>query len=340
MNTDSQIAGFLNDPVPSARSRRRLLAGLAAAAAALPLRGFAQQRPTVRLMVGFPAGGLPDQVARVLAEHWRVALGATVVVENRVGANGRLAAQAVKNAAPDGNTLWLTPGLGATHLPHVFTDLGYDLFADFAPVSATVESDFAFAVDPNLPATSVKAFADWAAKNPAKAAYGSAGQGSAPHLMGHQLSRALNVPLQHIAYKGANFALTDLMGGHVASMFATTPFLLPQHAGGKLRILAVTGPARSPKLPDVPTFRELGMPELTVVDGNWVFAPARTPPAVVERLAAATAEAVAGKEMQALVASQNVVAAPHGPAALARIVREQFDRQGAAVKAAGFTAQQ
>lgn len=340
MIVDSQIAGLANGSRPASAGRRRLLAGALAAGVVAPSRPRAQGRPTVRLMVGFPAGGLPDQVARVIAEHWRVALGAPVVVENRVGANGRLAAQAVKNAAPDGNTLWLTPGLGVTHLPHVYTDLGFDPFTDFAPVSGTVESDFAFAIDPALPATSVKAFADWAAKNPAKAAYGSAGQGSAPHLMGHQLARGLKVPMQHIAYKGANFALTDLMGGHVASMFATTPFLLPSHVAGKLRILAVTGTARNAKLPDVPTFRELGLPELTMVDGNWVFAPAKTPTAIVERLAAATADAVAGKEMQSLVASQNLVAAPHGPAVLARLLREQFDRQGAAVKAAGFTAQQ
>jgi tripartite-type tricarboxylate transporter receptor subunit TctC len=319
--------------------RRRLIAGAggALALAGAP-RAFAQQGP-MKLLVGFPAGGLPDQVARALAEHYRVALGTTVLVENRVGAVGRLAANGVKNAPPDGMTLLVTPGLGITHLPHVFTDLGFDAFTDFTPIGGTVESDFAIAIDPALPVKTLREFADWCRANPARAAYGTAGEGSAPHLMGFQLAQALGVPMQHIPYKGANFAATDVMGGHLASVWATTPFLLPHHAAGKLRIVATTGKARAAKLPDVPTFAELGMPQLTMIDGNWVFAHAKTPPAIVERLAAATAASVGSKEMQALIASQNVVPAPLSPSALAQVMREQHARQGAAVRAAGFRPQ-
>ena len=340
MNSDSQIAGF-DDRRPPSRGRRRLLLGAAGAVGAAPLaaRRAAAQAPQTKILLGFPAGGLPDQVARALAEHLRTALGTTVVVENRAGANGRIAAQAVKNAAPDGATLLLTPGLGVTHLPHVYSDLGFDPFTDFAPVGGTVESDFALAVGPHVPARTLKEFADWARANPATAAYGSAGEGSAPHLMGFQLSRALGVPMQHIPYKGANFAATDVMGGHLASSWATTPFLLPHHQNGKLRILATTGTARHPKLADVPTFREAGIAELTFVDGTWLFAPAKTPAPVIARLAAATAAAVDSPEMRALIAKQNVSPAPMTPAALAKAMREQYDRQGAAVRAAGFRPQ-
>jgi tripartite-type tricarboxylate transporter receptor subunit TctC len=338
MTSNSQTAGFTSFQ-PSAR-RRLLQAGIGVLATAAGAGAAAQQHPPMKLLVGFPAGGLPDQVARALAEHLRVALNTTVVVENRVGANGRLAAQAVKNAPPDGSMLLVTPGLGISHLPHVYKDLGFDPFTDFAPVANTVGSDFAFAIDAALPVTSLEAFAEWARRNPEKAAYGSAGQGSAPHLMGHQLSRGLGVPLQHIAYKGTNFALTDLMGSHLASLFATTPFLLTPHRNGKARILAITGTARSPQLPDVPTFAERGIPDLTISDGNWVLAPAKTPASLVGALAAASIAAVSGNEMQSLITRQNVVAMPMGPAALGALMRQQYDRQGAAVKAAGFTAAQ
>jgi tripartite-type tricarboxylate transporter receptor subunit TctC len=333
---DSQMAGFKTEAAHAPARRGLLGAALAVGTLAASRRAAAQPKAPMKLLVGFPAGGLPDQVARTLADALRESLGTPVIVENRVGANGRIAIQAVKAAAPDGTTLLLTPGLGMTHLPHVYTDLGFDPFTDFMPVSGTVESDFAFAIDPGVPARTLREFAEWARNTPARAAYGSAGEGSAPHLMGYQLAKGLGVPMQHIPYKGANFALTDLMGGHLASLFATTPFLLTPHQNGKARVIGVTGTARSPKLPEVPTFRELGLPELSVIDGTWVLAPARTPTAIIDRLAAACSDAVASPGMKALIAQQHLVAAPIGPAALAKAMREQYDRQGAAVRAAGF----
>jgi tripartite-type tricarboxylate transporter receptor subunit TctC len=321
-------------------SRRSFLAGLTLATAGLATAPAFGQRQPIKILVGFPPGGLPDLVARALAEHYRVTLGTTAVVENRVGANGRLAAQAVKNAAPDGNTLLLAPGLQMIHLPHVYSDLGYDVFSDFAPIGNVVDADFGFAINPKIPATTLKEFVDWARKNPDTAAYGSAGQGSAPHLMGAMLAQELDVKLNHVPYKGANFALTDVMGGHMASLWATTPFLLPQHANGRVRILATTGTRRAAKLPQVPTFRELGHDVLTYTDGHWMLAPAKTPPDVVARLSAATLEAVKSKEVQSLVTGQEAIEAPLGHAALAKLMREEYDRRGALIRKLGFTATQ
>lgn len=320
-------------------TKRRNVLQTLAAAGILPVLPFARaQSPSNRILVGFPAGGLPDIVARGIAVGVSQALEGPSVVENRPGANGRLAGQAVKAAAPDGRTLLVCPASAMVHLPHVYKDLGYDPFADFAPVAQLVENAFAFAISAKNPARNLAEWGVWCKQNPEQATYGSPGQGSSPHFMGDQVGRALAAPMRHVPYRGNNFALTDVTGGHISGMVSTTGQLTPQHKAGHIRILAVTARTRLPELPAVPTFEEQGMAQLTLTEGTWVMAPGRTSAAVVDKLSAAILGLL--KSQPQLAASLEIQAdvAPLGAAALAQRLREDFDRRGAGIRAAGFSA--
>jgi tripartite-type tricarboxylate transporter receptor subunit TctC len=318
---------------------RHLLATPIAAPMLLGAGPAAAQAGPVRVFVGFPAGGLPDAVARSLAPAVGALMGSPAVVENRPGANGRLAAQSVRAAAPDGRTLLVCPASAMVHLPHVYKDLGYDPFTDFAPVAQLVENAFAFAISGKLPARNLAEWAAWCRDHPAQATFGSPGQGSSPHFMGVTLARGLGVAMSHIPYRGNNFTLTDVSGGHISGMVSTTGQLLPPHKAGQLRILGVTSPKRLPELPEVPTFAEQGVPALTLTEGTWAFAPARTPPAVLERLGEAVLGALKQREIATALETQADIA-PLGPAALAARLRRDFDERGAGIRAAGFTAGQ
>jgi len=314
--------------------RRFALQTIAAALSGVHTLGWSQAGVT-KILVGFPPSGLPDMVARSLAEAMG-RNGMPAVVENRPGANGRLAAQAVKAAAADGRTLLITPASGMVHLPHVYKNLGYDPFTDFAPVAQLVENDFAFSVSPKLGVKTLAEFAAWAKKNPDAATYGSPGLGSAPHLMGATLAKALEAPMKHVPYKGNNFAINDISGGHISSMFTSTTFAAAAYKAGNVRLLGVTGRRRHAAFPDVPTFTELGFKGLSIVEGTWLLAPAKTPPSVLEKLAALAAAAATSQEMKNVIQDQ-ATAAPLAPAAVAALMREEFERRGASVRAAGFT---
>lgn len=316
---------------------RRTVLGLGAAAAGIAALPAWAQRGPIRLFVGFPPGGLPDLVARALAEQFKRSFDLPAVVENRPGANGRIAGQAVKNGAPDGTIFLVAPASGMVHLPHVYNDLGFDPLTDFAPVAQLCENDFALAINAKLPAQNIKEFAQWAQAQPAQASFASPGTGSSPHMMGLQMARALGIKLTHVPYRGSNLGLADVVGGHVAGMVASTSFFMQPVKAGSLRVLATTGTARSSLLPQVPTFQELGMPQLTMVEGTWLLAPAKTPAAVVDKYAAAAIEALKSREMQGFLDGQTLPA-PLGPKDLAKLMREEFDRRGASIKAIGFTA--
>lgn len=307
-----------------------------AGAAALPA-GFAQQRGSLKIYVGFPPGGLPDLVARALAEQFRRSFDVTAIVENRPGANGRIAGQAVKNGAPDGTVFLIAPASGIVHLPHVYNDLGFDPMMDFVPVAQLVENDFAFAVSSKIPVDNLKEFAIWCARNPERAVFASPGLGSSPHFMGVTIAKAIGAKMIHVPYKGNNFALNDLQGGHIASMIASTSFLLQPHKTGFLRILATTANARTTSLPQVPTFGELGYGQLTLTEGIWLMAPAKMPSAMVDRFAASAIESLKSKEMMGVINGQ-AVPAPLVSRELAKVMREEFDKRGAAIREAGFSA--
>ena len=316
--------------------RRHVLQVLAAAGLLPVLPTSHAQAAGNKVLVGFPPGGLPDIIARGISAGVTQALEGATVVENRPGANGRLAGQAVKAAAPDGRTLLVCPASAMVHLPHVFKDLGYDPFNDFTPVAQLVENAFAFAISAKIPANNLAEWGAWCKQNPDQATYGSPGQGSSPHFMGDQVGRALGAPMRHVPYRGNNFALSDVTGGHISGMVSTTGQLVPQHKAGHVRILAVTARTRLPELPDVPTFAEQGMQQLTLTEGTWVMAPARTPAAVVDKLSAAILGLLKSQPQLAASFEAHADVAPLGAAALAQRLREDFDRRGAGIRAAGF----
>ena len=251
----------------------------------------AQSQPG-RIVVGFPAGGSVDLVARLLEEQWR-RKDMPFLVDNRSGAGGRLAAEHVKAAAPDGQTVLLTPASMMAIYPHTYKALRYTPSTDFAPVSRVVSYDFAIAVGPGAGgAKTLEEFIAWARQNPAKAAFASPAAGSAPHFLGAMFAEASKAPLLHVPYRGTAPAIPDVIGGTIASVFSVFGDLMPHHRAGKMRILATTASKRSELLPDVPTFSELGFQSMTFSEWYGLFAPAGTPSNKVQDLQRATAEAL------------------------------------------------
>ena len=238
-------------------SRRAGLLALAAMLAAPPLAQAQDQ--AVRIVFPFTAGGSGDALARLISDKLAAALGRPVVVDNRTGAAGRIGVVAVKNAAPDGGTLLITPIAPVAVMQHVYPNLEYDPFKDLAPVSQLATFDFAVGVGSHVPAQSVKELVAWVKADPSRAAFGSPAAGALPHFFGVLFGRAAGLELQHVAYRGSAAAVSDLVAGHVPMVFTTLSDLLEQHKAGRVRILAVSGAARSPFLPAAPTFREFGL---------------------------------------------------------------------------------
>ena len=240
------------------RNFQRLVITSALVAAALPLGALAQDTPPLRLLVGFPPGGSVDVVARLLADRLRPLLNQQVIVENKPGAGGRLVLGELKRAPADGNTLVLSPSGALVISPWLYT-LNYDPIKDFTPISRVVTFDFAVTAGPAAPIGDFRVVMAWLKANPNRANYGTSGAGTVPHFAGLLLSQAAGVTLTHVPYKGGAHAVTDLLGGQIPLMVDTASETIEHHRAGRLRILAVTGPTRSPVLPDVPTLKESGV---------------------------------------------------------------------------------
>ena len=283
------------------------LLGLAAFA---PLAQAQDNYPTkpIRLVVGFPAGGPTDVVARAFGDFAARALGQPVVVDNKPGANTILAAEAVASAPPDGYTL-LLGALNHTMIPALYSNrVKFDALRSFAPVCSMAVSPTVLVVGPSMPVKTLSEFLAAVRAKPGERTYATPGSGSGGHFASEQFNRLAGTRMNHIPYKGAAQAVTDLMGGQVDSSFATLGSVLPQVQSGKLRALAVASPQRSPLLPDVPTFEESGVKGYSADAWYGLLAPAGTPPEIVARLtriagdfsrAPATAEKLRGLGMQA-----------------------------------------
>src|SRR5438067_1059227 len=280
-------------------SRRSVL--LSAIGLALGQRALAQTTAKpVRIIVPFPAGGGTDVAARLIGEKLRGNYAPAVIVENRVGASGRTGVEAVKNAEPDGTTLLFTPDFLMTVYPHSFKRLSYEPLKDFIPIALIARSGLALAAGPALPAEvkTVRQYVDWAKTNPKNAFYATTSAGGTPHFVGVMLARDSGAVLSPVHYKGGAPALQDLMGGQIPVSINPVSELLPQLQGGKIRVLAVTSEERSKFLPDVPTMKESGFPEIVLAPWLGFFAPARTPADIVKRLANGIADATAFGDTQ------------------------------------------
>jgi tripartite-type tricarboxylate transporter receptor subunit TctC len=303
------------------------------AALALPC---AAQDKAVRILIGFPPGGTTDLLGRVLADKLKDDLGQTVLVENRPGAIAAIAAEAVKNAPPDGGTLLLNVVGSMIVAPNARKTNTFDTLRDFAPVSLVTTSHLALAVGPAVPAKTLKEFLDWARANRGKAFYATSGAGSLPHMLGLLLAREARVELTHVPYKGTAAYINELIGGQVPAAFDALGDLSEQHRAGKLRIIAIAGSARSKAMPELPTMREQGI----AVEGMaWfgLFAPAATPRAIQDRISGAVAKALQHPEVAARLVTLNMEPVGSTPEAFRKVVQDDWTKWGAIVKASGFT---
>jgi tripartite-type tricarboxylate transporter receptor subunit TctC len=298
----------------------------------------AQSEKPVRIVVGFPAGATLDSLARQVAEKLRVSLNQPVIVENRTGAAGRLAAEFVKSQPGDGLTLLMTPVANMAIMPHSHKGLRYDPFRDFVPVAHVANFQIAFAVGPAVPSQTLRDYVALVKKDPKAGNYASAAAGSIPHFLGVMFARTAGIELTHVPYKGTAPALTDLVGGQIAAAVMTVPDIAQLQRAGKVRALAVAGAKRSAALPDVPTFREQGY-ELEGSGWYAVFAPASTPKETVDRLSRLVAQATQTPEVRAFIEKGGMEATGTTPAELAAILKADYDRWGPVIKASGFTSE-
>ena len=262
-------------------TRRRLLGASAATMLAPGFGGaaFAQAWPSrfVRLVVPYPAGGGADAIARIVSGRLSETWGQQVVIENRGGAGGNIASDAVARSAPDGYTLYLAGEFQATNL-YAYPKLSYDPVADFLPVSLVVQYPVALVVPNSSPARTIGEFIAHANANKGKITFASPGYGTGPHLAGEMFKRVAGIELTHVPYRGAAPALQDLVPGRVDSLVNNIAPIVPLMQQGQLRVLAVTTAKRTPAAPDVPTLAESGLPGFDVSGWYAFFVPAKTPP--------------------------------------------------------------
>lgn len=314
--------------------RRRLIAsGLLAFAC---LGAWAQDNP-VRLVVGFPPGDTSDVLARMLIEPIRQQIGQPVIVDNRAGAGGMIAAEATKNAVADGRMLMLTPLAPMVTFPYTFAKINYDPIKDYEPVTLLATFDLAIAVNAATGPRTMAEFAERIRKEPLLTNFGSPAAGSLPHMFGLELGRVLKTPTTHVAYRGDAPAKQDLMGGVIGFVVAPTAAFIELEKSGRVRILATSGKQRSPGLPHVPTLKESGVD----LEGSaWfaLFAPAKTPKDVVDKISKAAMSAMSDPAIRKRLNDLELQPAAQGPASLAETLVKDQQRWSAVIRDSGFKA--
>jgi tripartite-type tricarboxylate transporter receptor subunit TctC len=310
-------------------------------ALSLPFLAYSQPYPAVfpskpiRLIVSYPAGGGADAMARLVSPKLAEALGQPVLVENRGGASGTIAADLVAKASPDGYTLLLDATNHAVN-PSLLPKLPYDPDKAFAPVTLLALFPNMVVVHPAFPANSIRELIQKIKAEPGKIAFASSGNGSAQHLAGELFRQRAGLDMVHVPYKGGGPALVDVMGGQVPLYFGNMASALPHVKNGKLKALAITGSKRSPAAPDLPTVAESGIPGYQVYEWNAIFAPAGTPPAIVNRLQAEIAKVVKIPEVRDRMLALGAEIVASTPADLGAWVREQTASWTKVVRAANI----
>lgn len=288
-----------------------------------------------RIIVGFPPGGSADTIARLLAERLRDELKRPVFVENRPGAGGRVLAAALKTLPADGSVVMLAPDALLTTNPFVFRKLTYDP-ADLVPVSLVAEFPFAFATGAETGAKSFPEYVKWARENRTTAGFGSPAAGSPLHFVGLMVARDIGVDLLHVPYQGGAPLLNALAGGQVSAGINTLTDMLEMHKSGRIRIIAIPGTKRSPLVPEVPTFAELGYQQVVVRGFYGLWAPAATPPAAIASWNAALQRVLAMPELRERLAALAFEARASTPAELDQLAKRDAAVWGPVIKASGF----
>ena len=305
----------------------------------VPFLCTAQQYPSkpIRIMVPFPVGGIADIYSRLIGNRWSELWGQPVLVENRTGAGGNIAAEMVARSAPDGYTLVM--GSLGTHAVNVtlFSKLPFDPVRDFAPVALALEAEGLLVVHPSVPARNVPELIAFARSKPGAITYASAGLGTASHLAGELFKTMAKVDLVHIPYKGNVPAITDLLAGQTSVLFGTMPTVLPHAKAGKLRALATIGTARSAASPELPTVAET-LPGFEVT--NWVglFAPAGTPPDIVRQLNTEVQRLMQSKAIATRLTAEGARFIPTTPDQFGAFVKAEIAKWAPVVRASGARA--
>ncbi|WP_341897924.1 tripartite tricarboxylate transporter substrate binding protein [Ferrovibrio terrae] len=322
-------------------SLRGLAAAIVTCAVALLLAptAWAQAYPgkIIKLVVPFAAGSGTDAVARITAQNLTDALGQQVIVDNKPGANGAIAAEFVARSAPDGYTLFMTTNTTHSANPSLMKKINYDPVKDFAPVSRMGNLPFMLVVNPELPIKSVKDLIDYARKNPGKVSYGTGN--STGIVAGATFGLANKIELLHVSYKSTPPAMTDVMGGQVTMMFTDLASGIGNVKAGRMRALAVTTAKRSALVPDLPSMEEAGVPNFDLNSWNGVFAPAGTPADIIARLNAELVKIVARPEVKDKLAQIGFDAFTSTPAELDAFVRSELVKWAKLVKDAGIEAE-
>jgi tripartite-type tricarboxylate transporter receptor subunit TctC len=312
---------------------------LAAALVAFATAATAQTK-AVRIVVAYPPGGGIDVMARQVAEKLTGMWGQPVVVENKPGANTILAADTVAKSAPDGNTVLFTTDATFSINPHLYAKLPYDAERDFIPVTMLVLLQQLLVANPSLPANSLAELIALAKSKPGTINYASYGSGSQPHLSGEMLKYKAGIDLVHVPYKGISLAVPAVMAGEVQLTFAGIATSMPQLKSGRIKALAIGGPKRSPLLPEVPTFTELGYPEVETHAWFGFFLPARSPAEAVQRLYADTRKILDDPEFrqkQLIDKGYDVVGS--SPTEFAAYIKRDSQSRARAVKISGAKAE-
>jgi tripartite-type tricarboxylate transporter receptor subunit TctC len=319
----------------------RCMRAVAALAALVPVLGLTQGAASypdkpIKLVVPYPPGGSTDPVARLLAQDIASRIGQPIVVDNRPGAAGSIGTEAVARAAPDGYTILLHTSVIATD-PTLKKNAAYDVKRDLAPVTLAVTGPYLVVVNPSLPVRNIAELIAYAKANPGKLFYGSAGQGSSGHLIGELFKQAAGIEMTHVPYKGGGPSITGLMGNEVQLLFDTLGGSRALAESGKLRALAVTSPARSPVMPNVPTVSESGLKDFQAVYWLGIFAPAKTPPPIVDKLYREIKQSLDNPEIKAKLQEQGNVAQALPPAEFAKVLDGDIQRYRTVIDSAKIT---
>ena len=312
------------------------LLGGAALAPLVHAQAFTPGQP-IKVLIGVPAGGTQDVLTRAIAHEVRDALG-PLVIDNRSGAAGRIAVEAVKNAAPDGRTLLLGTASMMTMFPSAYRNLSYDAIKDFVPIINAARFELALTVHKDVPASTLAEFITWAKAQGDRLSFASYGAGTPSHFLGEMLNRAAGLKMTHVAYRGSTPARQDLMGGTVPVYFDTVGGAQQMLTTGRAKVLATSGEKRSPLMPSLPTFVEAGYKDVVAAAWFAYYAPRKTPQPIVDKLRAEFTRAVNSREVRQQLLQNGMYPVGDGPEALVKTMREDTARWGGIMRAVNFQA--
>lgn len=327
---------------PGSLRRRGALAALGALAlCALPLstahaQAFPNGQP-IKVLIGVPAGGTQDVLTRAIAHEVRDSLG-PLIIDNRSGAAGRIAVEAVKTAAPDGHTLLLGTAGMMTMFPSAYKNLSYDPIKDFQPIVNAARFELALVVNKDVPANTLPEFIAWAKSQGDKVSFASYGAGTPSHFLGEMLNRAAGLKMVHVPYRGSTPARQDVMGGQIPVYFDTVGGAQQMLPSGRIKVLATSGEKRSPLMPALPSFVEGGYKDVVATAWFAYYAPLKTPRPVVDKLRAELTRAVNSREVRQQLLANGMYPVADDAEALVKTMREDTARWSAIMKAVNFQA--